>query len=455
MFICDISKLFIKDKMQILLTKFLNLHFQRNIYWIYILYILVLILLTFLYSIAILDIHPIYIDENSNINIKNLGRSNNKIIENLIANNEFKFNYLGIDFYTAKYPLLPYTIFFISKISKNFYFVLIFKNIIFYSILFWSVFYYVLINIKKNKLLIFIVIIILLHFNPYNFHVMSNFYFEDFANAIILPALFLLILTKSNSYFKFFVIGVLISLLFLSKGSFTVFGYLFPLIFIFLNKKNFYSYVPLILFLITSNIWSLHSYNKTGYYAFFNKNSSFNQRELAIPLQENFYKFYPFYSVDVIHNTKQIFKDRKKYGFDNIDNEWEFNELYKIRNVEYIKENYLRFIKDIFIKINFIFFYPYQDGNTGSADINKKEIKYMMIINKFFLLLGIILATKNIYNKYNSKKKFNEELQYFLILSLIIPIHLISWATSKHLIGICSVSIIYLVNSYIESKKNF
>ena len=133
--------------MQILLTKFLNLHFQRNIYWIYILYILVLILLTFLYSIAILDIHPIYIDENSNINIKNLGRSNNKIIENLIANNEFKFNYLGIDFYTAKYPLLPYTIFFISKISKNFYFVLIFKNIIFYSILFWSVFYYVLINI--------------------------------------------------------------------------------------------------------------------------------------------------------------------------------------------------------------------------------------------------------------------------------------------------------------------
>ena len=406
-----------------------------------------------LYSKSILSIHPFYIDDNFNMNFKRLGRENDLIISNLFENNEFKFNYLGIDFYSAKYPLLPYTIYFLAKISKNFYFILIFKNIIFYSILFWSVYFYTIINIDKYKMYYFSIIILLLHFNPYNFHVMSNFYFEDFANAILLPSLFIMIIMKSTGLMKYIIIGMLVSLLFLSKASFTIFGFLFPLIFAFLNRKKLYSFIPLLIFLFASINWSMYSYKKTGFYPFFNTNSSFNHRELAIPLQEEFHKFYPFYSVDVIHNTKQIFKDREKYGFKSIKNEWEFNELFKKRNIEYLKNNYQRYLKDALIKLNFIFFYPYQDGNTGTKNINDKEIKYLKIINKIFLLVAIIVALYNSLKKICNKNQFNEEFYYFLILSLIIPIFIIGFATSKHLVGICNVSIIYLLNYFIQNQK--
>ena len=81
------------------------------------------------------------------MNFINLGWENNFLILNILNHNEFKFNYLGIDFYSAKYPLLPATIALIAKISKNFYFILTVKNIIFFSILFWSIYFFVSNNI--------------------------------------------------------------------------------------------------------------------------------------------------------------------------------------------------------------------------------------------------------------------------------------------------------------------
>ena len=173
-------------------------NFHIKIFYLYILYLFTLIIFTYFYSILILKIHPIYINDMKEMNFINLGWENNFLILNILNHNEFKFNYLGIDFYYAKYPLLPATIALIAKISKNFYFILTVKNIIFFSILFWSIYFFVSNNIKNKKLFYFFIILISLNFNPYNFHVMSNFYFEDFANAILLPSLYLIILSKTN-----------------------------------------------------------------------------------------------------------------------------------------------------------------------------------------------------------------------------------------------------------------
>jgi len=143
----------------------------------------------------------------------------------------------------------------------------------------------------------------------------------------------------------------------------------------------------------------------------------------------------------------------KKYGFKDIKNEWEFNELFKKRNIEYLKINYQRYLKDAFIKLNFIFFYPFQDANTGTKNIDEKELKYSMIVNKVFLSSAIIIAFCALLKKFNKKTEYKEEFYYFLILSLIIPVFVVGWATSKHLVGICNVSIIYLINYFIINKK--
>ena len=102
--------------------------------------------------------------------------------------------------------------------------------------------------------------------------------------------------------------------------------------------------------MLVSFNWSYYSFKKTGYYPFFTNNSSFNQAQLALALQEDFHKIYPFYSIDTIHNTKEIFLDKNRYGFDEIKNEWEFYDLFKVRNKQYLKDNFLRYLKDSFIK---------------------------------------------------------------------------------------------------------
>ena len=435
--------------------KLFIINFHYKIFYLYLFYLLSLIIFTYVYSILILKIHPIYINDMNEMNFMNLGWENNFIILNILNSNEFKFNYLGIDFYSAKYPLLPTTIALIAKISKNFYFIFIIKNIIFFIILFWSIYFYVSNNIKDKKIIYFFLFLVFLHINPYNFHVMSNFYFEDFANAILLPSLYLIILSKTNLLKKYIFIGLIICLLFLSKSSMTIFGIIFPIIYIILSKKRILALIPFFLVMLVSFNWSYYSFKKTGYYPFFTNNSSFNQAQLALALQEDFHKIYPFYSIDTIHNTKEIFLDKNRYGFDEIKNEWEFNDLFKVRNKQYLKDNFLRYLKDSFIKFNFIFFYPYQDGNGFAKSINDKELKYSMIINKIFLIIGCFTLIYSIIKKIKVKEDMFNEITYLFILILIIPIFLIGWATSKHLIGICNVSIIYLFNYYfVEFREN-
>ena len=156
----------------------------------------------------------------------------------------------------------------------------------------------------------------------------------------------------------------------------------------------------------------------------------------------------PYQDIIDLYLTNQSLLDKNKYGFNEIKNEWEFNALFKVRNKQYIKDNFLRYFKDSFLKLNFIFFYPYQDGNGSDKNINNKELKFSMIINKIFLIIGCYTLIYSVVKKIKVKKEMMDEITYLFILLLIIPIFLIGWATSKHLIGICNVSIIYLLNYY-------
>ena len=66
---------------------------------------------------------------------------------------------------------------------------------------------------------------------------------------------------------------------------------------------------------------------------------------------------------------------------------------------------------------------------------------------------AVIIGLNNLIKNLKNKNEFKHELYYFLILILIIPIFIIGWATSKHLVGICNLSIIYLINYFLEKKN--
>jgi len=174
---------------------------------------------------------------------------------------------------------------------------------------------------------------------------------------------------------------------------------------------------------------------------------------MSFAMNENFHKFYPKYSTDLIPIKKNV-----SYKFDN---EWEFYDYYKKQNSEYLKKNFERYIKDTIIKIKFIMFNVHKDG---SLNINSSQkLIFSFLINKLYFNLSIIFLISYLINKFFLKKsnllsiKSNDRIHlYFLVLlALSLMPHLIVWATSKHLVGITNVSIIYFFEKiFYKSKIN-
>ena len=115
---------------------------------------------------------------------------------------------------------------------------------------------------------------------------------------------------------------------------------------------------------------------------------------LSFVLNDDFKNYYPNKSTDLITNqlSNQIF-----------ESEWDEFEHYDNRNKKYLKENFMSYLKDCFLKIKFIFFGIKRDGSY--PDENGKlnnEIRISMIFNKFILnislLASIFILIKNLKN---------------------------------------------------------
>ena len=164
---------------------------------------------------------------------------------------------------------------------------------------------------------------------------------------------------------------------------------------------------------------------------------------MAFSFNQDFHKYYPIYSTDLINVKKPK---------QNINNEWDFYTYYKKKNSTYLENNLGRFVKDFLIKLRFIFLNIHEDGSLEI--ISKNKIKIDNIFNKVIINSSLITFIFFAYKFLRSGKiNFNifqtEYLKinlYFIILFIlsIFP-HLIVWATSKHLVGITNVGLIYLI----------
>ena len=113
-----------------------------------------------------------------------------------------------------------------------------------------------------------------------------------------------------------------------------------------------------------------------------------------------------------------------------------------------------RYLKDVFIKLKFIFFGINRDGSL--PDKNGKfnnDIRISQILSKICLNLSIFLT---LFNFINNKKNFinqKKEIYFLFIIALNLFPHLLVWATSKHLVGVINITIIYLIYFLFEKKK--
>jgi hypothetical protein len=268
-----------------------------------------------------------------------------------------------------------------------------------------------------------------------------NFEYADNIVSILLPCLFLILLSKLEG--KYYFASVIFFLLYLTKTSMLFLCIITPIIIIIFERETFYrfkKYTILIGPVLAMIIWASFSYIKTERIAFGSKILSVNSIGMNVALNEKFNEYFPKKSMDLIHAKITIPKNIKK--------EWELSDYFDNQNKLYLsnKENLFKYISNIPIKLKFIFFHI----NRDSALPDKKgkfdnSIRYSLIPNKIFINLAFVVAIFSIVKSLINRKIFKEDFFFIAIFGTSLLPFLAAWATSKHLVPISIVCFFYLI----------
>jgi hypothetical protein len=420
---------------------FIELDFikKNEILKLYLCYIIFITISSLVFSFLYAYKFPDQIDSNKDIILLNIPFSFGDLINNLVNKNLYIQEIYDIDFYLARHPFLPIFLSILFKISKNIFFIVIIKNIIIFSLYFYCCYKLLLKN--KNTFFLFIITLLVPVIIPYNFNVALNYVYEDNLIAIFLPLLFLSIISK-NEYKMLFASSFLFFLYFI-KGTTFFLVIVLSFAILKLNKNIKFSKLPFLTVILAITIWGSFGYFKTGRFPFLNTLESTNSYHLSLMLNKDFQKYYPNLSVDLLEK-----KPDKK-----INTEWEFYDYYNNKNYIFLEQNYYQYFKDIFLKLKFIFFGIIADGH-GKLEkdiLHPAPIRVSSIFSKAFFNVAILIA---LYQLIKNKKKF--EIYFLLIITLYLLPLIIAWATTKHLVPLFNVSIIYLIfklNFYIDKVK--
>ena len=149
-----------------------------------------------------------------------------------------------------------------------------------------------------------------------------------------------------------------------------------PLLLIIFEKKNLIKFLPLISAVIAITVWGSYGLIKTGKFPIGSSGSTINSYVMSFSFNENFNKFYPKYSTDLIEVKTP---DRM------INNEWDFYDYYK-EKFNIFENNFEQLIKDFISKLKFVFSIFIKMG----SDLNSvSEIK-INIMNKIIINFSIL-----------------------------------------------------------------
>ena len=412
-----------------------------NLAYLYTLFLSFILLLSFLFYEKFIIIHPELIDVNGNLIYAALPFEYGKLIENLITNNQYFSKIERIDFYLNRLPVFPFIIYIINLFSTKLLNIIIIKNIIFFSIIFFILFS--LAKEKGYKLKSFLLLLTIFFYNPFNLKIITNFVYADYIVSILLPALFLIIV--SNIKKKYFYLGLILFILYLTKSNmfFLSFGLSF---FIFFYERKV---SPLLFVLVAMISWGTFGLIKTGKFPIGPSLLSTNTHAMAISFNKDFRQFYPLISVDYIklfnvsHCANRETNDPRCDSI-VINNEWDYFDYYKDLNLRYLALNKKILFEDAILKVNTIFFNIYKDGLVYKKEEKlEKKIVYSLIINKLLLLISLFIAVY-FFLKNLKSGNYKLELYFLLIFCLSMPPYIIGWALSRHLVPLFLISHLYL-----------
>ena len=285
----------------------------------FIIFVILVILASLIFSFVYLNKYTYLIGENNNIFFPGIPFGYGPLITNLIENGTYLSEKNGINYNFEKLPVLPLLIFFISKITSNFYLMVILKNLITFSVLYWLIIFY----LKSLKLSIhYIYFYLVIFLIPYNMFVASVFEFAECITVILLPSLFLILISKVKK--KYFIASLIIFILYLTKTSMLFVSLMLPIIIVILNIGKNFKEKTYFIFLgptVAILIWATFGYIKAGRILIGTDILSVNSIGLSIASDERFFEFYPNKSMDLLESKIKYPKELKT--------EWDIFDYHK------------------------------------------------------------------------------------------------------------------------------
>ena len=413
----------------------------------FIVFIIFVILSSILFSYLFSNKFPNIIDNQNNMIFENINFGNGPLILNLINNGEYSSKFFNnLDFVLQKLPVLPLLIFSISKLTINFYLIVIIKNLITFSILFWIIIFYLKSHKLSSNYSFFYFLIFLI---PYNLFVSLNFEYADNIVAILLPCLFLVLLSNLNQ--KYALSAFIIFILYLTKTSMFFVCTIIPFIILLFEKKKNFNFKKNLIFLgplIAMLCWGIFSYIKTDRVAFGTNSLTVNSLGLTLASDKRFFQYYPDKSMDLLLGKIIIPKSLKS--------EWDIFDYFKKKNKKYFanKDNLINYIKTIPKKILIILFHIKRDSSHPDENGNyDNKIRYSLIFNKLFINISICLSLFYIIISIKRKKIYKDDFIFATILGMSLLPLVAGWATAKHLVPVSILCYYYLVHKYLIIKQ--
>mgnify|MGYP006089171767 CR=1 FL=1 len=408
------------------------------------------IILSFLYCNIFISKFDL-VDSNNDIVFEKMLFEYGLLIQNLY--NDWNYSFLdseGVLYHLKRLPFFPILITLITKISKNIFFIFIFKNLIFFSILFVSI----LITSKTLNLnLSYFFLFFLPFLIPFNLHSVLTIAFADSITAVLLPSMFILLFSDQKK--KYLLISTLLFLIYLTKNAYVFLTMLLPIIMILLEKdKLTFRLLPLIAVLFAIITWGSFGIIKTGKFPFGSSILTSNAKTLnEVVLNKEFKKYYPKKSVDLIPKNPMP---------NYLNEEWKIHEYFSLKNKEYLNKNFKEYFFNIPIKLKFIFFNIHKDNVHPKNGKFENPIIFSHIINRFFFNISIFMAFyflffKDIKFQLNHFIKKKHDIYFLSIIGLALIPNILGWATSKHLVSLQIISMLYLLfkfNNKFSTKNN-
>ena len=399
-------------------------------YVIAILFFLSLTIITIIFYHLYIKVNPYIINKAGNLEIFKLNNEFGNYIKSIFYDVKPKLNFVGIDLYSARRPVLPYFLILVwDNFTKNFLFILLIKNLIFGVLIFYSIKIY-----TKDKLFLLIFLIIIFY-NPHNSFTMIDIGAEEGFLNYLMISLFFLLLSKHK--YKPIFTGIILSIIFFTKDSAFIFTFTLAICYIFLEKKK--KYFPLIILIFSNLIWGSHTYKLNNNFAIGPTGSSFNTLNLANVYQGDFVKTYPQIRPDINYpNIEKYLKEN------NVRSEEELNKILIKKSINFIIKNPSDVFLGLMKKLYVITLSPFKDAQypdeNGYVD---NPIRYSNFPNKFVFNLSLLILFYKLSKK--SEKKFKNIDYYYLLLivSYFIP-YMIAFVYPRHCTPIYTISHLYV-----------